>query len=116
MYNIDFSRKAQKKLDKLSDAIANPILASIGNLSGNPRPKGYKKLKGRPGYRSRVGDYRVIYEIFDKVLLIDVIDLGHRKEITKAPSNYTHEYQNYQNVPIPRKSCWDFFYPSPAWQ
>ena len=46
-----------------------------------PRPQGYRKLKGRKGYRIRVGDYRVIYEIFDHILLIDVIDLGHRKEI-----------------------------------
>ncbi|WP_244307428.1 type II toxin-antitoxin system RelE family toxin [Flavobacterium fluviatile] len=38
-------------------------------------------MKGRPGYRIRVGDYRVIYEIFGEVLLIDVIDLGHRKDI-----------------------------------
>jgi mRNA interferase RelE/StbE len=81
MYNIDFSKKAQKKLDKLSDAIADPILSAIGSLSINPRPQGYKKLKGRKGYRIRVGNYRVIYEIFDEVLLIDVIDLGHRKEI-----------------------------------
>jgi mRNA interferase RelE/StbE len=81
MYSIDFSKKAQKKLDKLSDVIANPILSAIGNLSNNPRPQGCKKLKGRKGYRIRVGDYRVIYEIFDDILLIDVIDLGHRKEI-----------------------------------
>ena len=47
----------------------------------NPRPQGYKKLKGRKGYRIRVGNYRVIYEIFDDILLIDVIDLGHRQEI-----------------------------------
>jgi mRNA interferase RelE/StbE len=81
MYNIDFSKRAQKKLDKLSDAIANPILSAIGDLSNNPRPQGYKKLKGRKGYRIRVGNYRIIYEIFDEILLIDVIDLGHRKEI-----------------------------------
>ena len=60
MYSIDFSKKAQKKLDKLSDVIANPILSAIGNLSNNPRPQGYKKLKGRKGYRIRVGNYRVI--------------------------------------------------------
>jgi mRNA interferase RelE/StbE len=81
MYSIDFSKKAQKRLDRLSDAIANPILSAIGSLSNNPRPQGYQKLKGRKGYRIRVGNYRVIYEIFDGVLLIDVIDLGHRKEI-----------------------------------
>ena len=81
MYSIDFSKKAQKNLDKLSDIIAKPILSAIGSLSDNPRPQGYKKLKGRKGYRIRVGNYRVIYEIFDEVLLIDVIDLGHRKDI-----------------------------------
>ncbi len=81
MYNIDFSKKAQRKLDKLSDTIANPILSAIKSLSNNPRPQGYKKLKGRNGYRIRVGNYRIIYEIFDDILLIDVIDLGHRKEI-----------------------------------
>lgn len=41
----------------------------------------YKKLKGRDGYRIRVADYRIIYDIFDDVLLVDVIDLGHRKDI-----------------------------------
>lgn len=81
MYKIDFSKKAQKKLDKLSDEIANPILCAIGNLSLDPRPNGCKKLKGRSGYRIRIGDYRVIYEIFDGKLLIDVVDLGHRKDI-----------------------------------
>lgn len=38
-----------------------------------------QKLKGREGYRIRVNDYRIIYEIFDSTLLVDVIDLGHRK-------------------------------------
>ncbi|MEP6803906.1 MAG: type II toxin-antitoxin system RelE/ParE family toxin [Flavobacterium sp.] len=47
----------------------------------DPRPNGCKKLKGRSGYRIRIGDYRVIYEIFDGDLLIDVVDLGHRKDI-----------------------------------
>jgi mRNA-degrading endonuclease RelE of RelBE toxin-antitoxin system len=46
-------------------------------------PTGYKMLKGREAYRIRVADYRIIYEIFDDVLLVDVIDLGHRKDIYK---------------------------------
>lgn len=80
-YSIDFSKKAQKQLDKLSDTIAEPILAAIHTLADNPRPQGYKKLKGRNGYRIRVGDYRIIYEVFDNILLVDVINLGHRKDI-----------------------------------
>lgn len=80
-YTVSLSKKAAKQLDKLSDNIAEPIIGAIGNLANDPRPQGYKKLKGRDGYRIRVGDYRIIYEVFDDVLLIDVINLGHRKDI-----------------------------------
>lgn len=50
-------------------------------MAHNPRPHGYQKLTGRPGYRIRVGDYKIIYDIIDRELIVDVIDLGHRKEI-----------------------------------
>ena len=59
------------------------IKKAILNLGNNPRPSGFKKLKGRDAYRIRVADYRIIYEILDEILLIDVIDLGHRKNIYK---------------------------------
>lgn len=80
-YIAVLSKKAQKQLDKLSDNIAEPILEAIAELEENPRPPGYKKLKDRVGYRIRTGDYRIIYNIFDKELIIDVITLGHRKDI-----------------------------------
>jgi len=82
-YTIELSKKAQKQLDKLSDSIANPILNAIGELASNPRPLGYKKLKGRDGYRIRVGDYRIIYDIYDNQLIVLIVVLGHRKEIYK---------------------------------
>jgi mRNA interferase RelE/StbE len=80
-YKINIAKKARKELDKMSDTIVEPILNAIENLAENPRPQGCKKLKGRLGYRVRVGDYRIIYEIFDTILVIEVIDLGHRKDI-----------------------------------
>ena len=80
-YTIALSKKAQKQLDKLPDNIVEPIFIAIGALADDPRPFGYKKLKGRAGYRIRSGNYRIIYEILDAQLLIDVIDLGHRKDI-----------------------------------
>lgn len=80
-FTIVLSKKARKQLDKLTDFIANPIFEAISDLAFEPRPQGYKKLKGRTGYRIRVGDYRVIYEIIDKELIIDVITVGHRKDI-----------------------------------
>lgn len=79
-YAVSLSKKAAKQLDKLSDKIAEPLFLAIGNLARDSRPSGCK-LKGREGYRIRVGDYRIIYEIFDRVLLIDVINIGHRKDI-----------------------------------
>ncbi len=80
-YTAVLSKKAQKQLDKLSDNIAEPIFNAIAGLEENPRPAGYKKLKGRDGYRIRTGNYRIIYDIFDTEFIVDIITLGHRKDI-----------------------------------
>ena len=80
-YTIVLSKKAQKQLDKLPDNIAEPIFEAISLLENEPRPSGCKKLQGRDGFRIRIGNYRVIYEINDNELVIDVITLGHRKDI-----------------------------------
>jgi mRNA interferase RelE/StbE len=80
-FTITLSKNVVKQLDKLSNNIAQPIFDAITLLADEPRPKGCKKLKGREGYRIRVGKYRIIYEIYDKVLLIDVLAIGHRKDI-----------------------------------
>lgn len=81
MYKVRIERKVQKKLLKLSKPYYSSIKTAILDLGITPRPLGSKKLKGRNGYRIRVGDYRIIYEIQDRTLLIDIIDLGHRKDI-----------------------------------
>ena len=80
-YTIVLSKKAQKQLDKLLDNIAEPIFEAISLLENEPRPTGCKKLQGRDGYRIRIGNYRVIYEVYDTELVIDVVTLGHRKDI-----------------------------------
>lgn len=46
-----------------------------------PRPPGSEKMSGRNAYKIRVGDYRIIYTIQDKILLVTVIDAGHRRDI-----------------------------------
>lgn len=80
-YKITIKKSAVKSLEKIPEPYYSNIKAAILSLIENPRPKGYKKLKGRDGYRIRVGNYRIIYEIFDTILLIDIIALGHRKDI-----------------------------------
>ncbi|MEO5571385.1 MAG: type II toxin-antitoxin system RelE/ParE family toxin [Bacteroidia bacterium] len=80
-YAVVISKTAQKQLDSLPDTVAETLIKTIKKLSDNPRPSGYIKLKGRSGYRVRKGNYRIIYDILDKLLLVDIIAIGDRKEI-----------------------------------
>ena len=57
------------------------IIDHIRKLSENQRPKGCKKLSGRPAWRIRIGNYRVIYEIHEDKLVIIILKIGHRKEV-----------------------------------
>jgi mRNA interferase RelE/StbE len=81
IYHVRVERKAQKELSKIPEPYYSNIKTAILDLGNDPRPTGCKKLKGRDGYRVRVADYRIIYEIQDSILLVDVVDLGHRKDI-----------------------------------
>lgn len=80
-YTIFLTKTAQKQLDKLPDNVIESLVEVIQSLAENPRPPGCKKLKGREGYRVHKGDYRIIYDIFDAVLVVEVIGLGHRKDV-----------------------------------
>lgn len=81
MYQVVIDQYAQKQLEKIFPPHFNRVIKAINQLSGNPRPPGCKKLTARPGYRIRVGDYRIIYTVEDKILTVFVIDIGHRREI-----------------------------------
>lgn len=80
-YTLNFTRQALKELGEIDEPYYSKVKQSIEALAGDPRPHGCKKLKNRKGYRIRIGDYRVMYEIFDTVLIIDVITVGHRKDV-----------------------------------
>ena len=80
-YQILIRKTAQKQLDKLPNQVAEDLIEVIIKLADNPRPPGYKKLKGHNAYRICKGRYRIIYEIRDQTLTIDVIALGHRKDV-----------------------------------
>ena len=82
-YKVRIELKAQKKLARISEPYYSNIKTAILDLGKNPRPQGHIKLRGRDAFRIRVANYRIIYEIQDTILLVDVIDLGHRKDIYK---------------------------------
>ncbi|MBS4027353.1 MAG: type II toxin-antitoxin system RelE/ParE family toxin [Ignavibacteriales bacterium] len=80
-YTISIQRTAQKELSQLPADMYERIRDEIRLLAENPRPIGCLKLKGRDGWRIRVGDYRVIYEIDDKEQSILIRNVGDRKDI-----------------------------------
>ena len=81
VYQVALKKRVIKALSLINEPNYSSIKKVIYNLAENPRPHGYKKLKGRNGYRIRVGEYRIVYTIHDAILTVEVLDLGHRKEI-----------------------------------
>ncbi|UKO96300.1 type II toxin-antitoxin system RelE family toxin [Nostoc sp. UHCC 0870] len=83
-YQIEFTKGANKQLKKLPSDIKERIDLRIQELAIDPRPNGVKKLADEDSlYRIRVGDYRVIYQIFDTILLVTVIKVKHRSDVYK---------------------------------
>jgi len=74
-------RRAQKELAQLPPDAYTRVRDAIRALARDPRPRGCSKLRGREGWRLRVGDYRVIYEIDDRLRQVSVLHIGHRRDI-----------------------------------
>jgi len=83
MYKIIISNSAEKDMDNLPSVALKKVEVAIDSLSDDPRPPGCKKLKGSYEnlWRIRVGDYRVIYSIADKIEVIDIRRVRHRKDV-----------------------------------
>ena len=80
-YKIVLTKTAQKQLDKLPESVVEILSVVILSLVDDPRPIGCKKLKGRDGWRIRQGNYRIIYDILEEILVVDIIAVGHRKDV-----------------------------------
>ncbi len=83
MYTLVIEKYALKQIVKITPAQIPVIKKVIASLASNPRPSGYKKLKGTDAWGIRSGDYRIIYEIHEKIITIVVVDVGHRREVYK---------------------------------
>ncbi len=80
-YELTFSKQAFKELSKINEPYYSNLKKAIYDLSENPKPVGCIKLKGRDGYRIRVANYRVIYDVYESELIVEIITVGHRKDI-----------------------------------
>lgn len=81
-YDVEIARRAAKVLVSLPRREQQRVRAAIDLLADNPRPPGCVAMSGEDhAYRVRVGDYRIAYEVIDRRLLVQVVRLGHRREI-----------------------------------
>ena len=87
MYRIEVSPAADRDLDKLKGRITGQdferLKAAVNGLAKEPRPRGVRKIKGEDkAYRIRVGNYRVVYEIYDEDNLVLLLQVARRSETT----------------------------------
>ena len=81
-YRIEIAPAAVRQLRKLDPTARRRVQAAIELLADQPRPSGATKLAGGDGeWRVRTGDYRIVYEVHDDVLLVLVVAVGHRRDI-----------------------------------
>ena len=80
-YSVTILRRAQKELGALSGEAYSRVRDTIGALREEPRPSGCLKLTGRDGWRIRIGDYRVVYEIDDSGQIVTIFHIGHRRDV-----------------------------------
>lgn len=81
-YKIEWKRSAVKELRKLPQDVIAKILQIVEQLSANPYPAGIRKLVGvEHTYRIREGSYRIIFTISASNLIVEIIRVGHRKDV-----------------------------------
>ena len=81
-YQIEIKPSASKELEKLPRQMVVRVVAAIRELAEDPYPQGVRKLSGFDRtFRIRVGDYRVLYDIYENRLVIEIIRIRHRKDV-----------------------------------
>ena len=84
MYKIELKREPEKFIRKQSRKIQTQLISALRKLQKDPRPRQAKKLSGLDElYRIRVGNYRIVYTIRNKILIILVLRIAHRKDVYK---------------------------------
>ena len=84
-YRVEIKPKALRALAEVPNPQRRRIVKAIDALAADPRPAGCRKLAGSEDtYRVRVGDYRVVYEIADRIMIVYVVRIGHRKDVYRG--------------------------------
>lgn len=80
-YRVIIAALAEKQLLAIDKPIRERLRRAIDALADNPRRSGVTAMQGRPGYRARVGDYRILFTVHDDVIEVHVFRVAHRREV-----------------------------------
>jgi mRNA interferase RelE/StbE len=81
-YRLRIKDSARKHIARLPKSDQRRVMAAIADLADTPRPEGVRKIGGADNaYRIRVGDYRVVYEIIDRIVTVYIVRVAHRKDV-----------------------------------
>ena len=80
-YELRFKPSVARDLRGIPRADVRRILARIETLRDDPRPSGSEKLSTQERYRVRQGDYRILYTVADAELIVEVVKVGHRRDV-----------------------------------
>jgi mRNA interferase RelE/StbE len=81
-YKVTWKRSAARELEKLPKDVISRIVDAVEQLANDPYPRGAERLVGaRRTYRIREGSYRIIYTVMGKALTVEIIKVGHRKDV-----------------------------------
>lgn len=88
MYSLNYDKRIVKDLRRVPKHLRDHILEKTAQLSANPRGPQVEKLVGMDGYRLRIGDYRALFTIDDRIKAVTVYRILHRREVyrQKRPS------------------------------
>ncbi|MFP4013943.1 MAG: type II toxin-antitoxin system RelE family toxin [Chitinispirillaceae bacterium] len=82
IYRIEWKTSAIKDLKQIDRVVIPKIVKAVESLASDPFPSGFKKIQGAgKAYRTRVGKYRIVYQVEDDLLCILVVRVGHRKDV-----------------------------------
>ena len=81
-FQIEWRKSTRKDLRKIDRQMVARIVEAVEALADEPYPSGSTKLSGsETAHRIRVGDYRVLYEVYDQEIVVEVIKVGHRRDV-----------------------------------
>ena len=83
LYQIEYKPRARKSFRKINPGDTNRVLEHIKALAIDPYPAASKQLVGMRARSLRVGDYRIIYEVYEDLITIFIVYIGHRRDVYK---------------------------------